>query len=71
MFLLMLTLQQQQSVFEAAAVSCPAGLSHYDQHTHVHISSLSNEADVAVADAACNVPQVASLNKAAPAEGRP
>ena len=52
---------------ETAAISCLAWLSHNDQHTHVHISLASFEAGVA--DAAGNVPQVASLNKAAPAEG--
>jgi len=53
-FLLMLMLHQNadMAVTEAAAVSCLAYLSHSDQHTHVHIIPLSNEAEFAVADAA-------------------
>ena len=42
---------------------------HNDQYTQIHISPTSNEADTAAADAACNVPQVALVNKGASAEG--
>ena len=58
---------------EAAAVSCLACLSHNEQYTYIHISPTSYEtgsaAASAAADVACNVPQVALLNKPALAEG--
>lgn len=51
---------------EAVAVLCLACLSHNDQYTYVH---QLYETGSAAADVACNVPQVALLNKPALAEG--